>query len=189
MQHIKQGSCGIWGLRFPCVINCIPFLINCALCLQYPDSIMCCLWVKFPTWNCYGWEGRSITHTCVCVHVCAYSLTFGVAGVESSFSLVWIHFASVEGTERSYAAIFCERQLNILFIASLEGDHASQGPSAVLTAPEYCSAKLWRGLIGWKDFRKRVIVEKQKQKRPPNLKTFELVRKQGQEGQSFILRL
>jgi len=75
----------------------------------------------------------------------------------------------VEGTERSYTAIFCERQLSILFIASLEGDHASQGPSPVITAPGYCSAMWWRGLVHWKDFRKRVIVEKQKPKRPPNL--------------------
>lgn len=125
---MKQRSCGIWRLCFPNVMSCIPSMINCAFCFTVSllhhvlfmskISNLKLLWLRRKKHN---------VHVCVWVHVCVYSLTFGVAGAESFFSLVWIHFASVESTETSYAAIFCEQQLNILFIASLEED---QGKSS-----------------------------------------------------------
>lgn len=33
-------------------------------------------------------EKEEVLLACVCIHLCAYSLTFGVAGVENSISLV-----------------------------------------------------------------------------------------------------
>lgn len=66
MQSITEESYGIWRLWFPGVINVLHSW-STALCLQYSNSIMRCLWVKFPTWNCYDCEGRSIMCPCVCV--------------------------------------------------------------------------------------------------------------------------
>lgn len=132
--------------------------------LQYSYSIMSCLWVKCPTWNCCGWEERSIMCTCECVCACVW-VFINIWG-SRCWELFFLGMNTFCISGKRWDISCC----NLLWAAAKDSFYCftrrgpSQGPSLVLIAPGYCSAKWWRDLISWKYFGKRVIREKQKQK-------------------------
>lgn len=133
---------------------------------------MCCLWVKCPTWNCCGWEERSIMCTCECVCACVW-VFINIWG-SRCWELFFLGMNTFCISGKRWDISCC----NLLWAAAKDSFYCftrrgpSQGPSLVLIAPGYCSAKWWRDLISWKYFGKRVIREKQKQKNPQIYKRF-----------------